>query len=58
MAFAEITDELAKAEVVVFPQIYKRIKPLNKNDLVYIVGKVKKRFANYQIEANAFQKLD
>lgn len=58
MAFLEIADEIAKAEVVVFPQIYKMVKPFNKEEIVYINGKVKRRFADYQIEAISLQKLD
>ncbi len=58
MLFLTISDEVAKVEVVLFPNIYKQVKPLKTNDIVYIKGKVKKRFAQMQIEAIEVKKLN
>ncbi len=57
MMFLTISDELAKAEVVLFPNVYNNVKPINVNDILHIKGRVKKRFAEFQIEGQEAKKL-
>ena len=58
MMFLTISDELAKIEVVLFPGIYQTVKPIKVNDILFIKGKVKKRFSDLQIEAMMLKKLE
>lgn len=52
MMFITLSDELEKIEVVVFPSVYKTINEVKINDILCVKGKVKKRFSNFQVEAN------
>ncbi len=58
MMFLTISDELSKAEIVLFPNVYRNIKPIKINDILYIRGRVKKRFADLQIEATGVKKME
>ena len=58
MMFLTISDEIGKAEVVLFPKVYQKVMNIKTNDILYIKGKVKKRFADFQIEAGAIKKVE
>ncbi len=58
MMFITLNDEMGKAEVVLFPNVYKNIGEIYKNDILCIKGRVKKRFSNFQLEASVVRKIE
>ena len=57
MAFLTVSDELSRAIVVLFPKIYQTLENIEVGDILKIIGKVEKRFDQYQIVANKITKL-
>ena len=56
MAFINGSDELSDISIVLFPKIYEKCN-VNKNDILYITGKVEKRFDKYQVIASNLEKI-
>ena len=52
MAFLSCSDEEESIEVILFPDVYKDIKNIEKNDIIKIEGKVERR-SDYQIIASS-----
>lgn len=57
MAFISLQDEFGTVQVTVFPKDYPKLSDINKNDIVFINGKVQKRINNYQIILKSIKKL-
>ena len=57
MAFLTVSDEITTSSITLFPKVYQDFN-LNVGDIVYIIGRVEKRFDKYQIIANSIKKLD
>lgn len=57
MAFIDAVDELSSISIVLFPQIYSKYH-ISSNDIIYLRGKVEKRFDKYQIIANYIEKIN
>lgn len=57
MAFISLQDEFGVMQVTVFPKEYPKIKNINKNDIVFINGKVQKRMNSYQVILQNIKKL-
>ena len=57
MAFISGSDELSTVDIVLFPKIYQKYNMINSGDIIFIKGKVEKRFDKYQIVVNEIQKL-
>ncbi len=57
MSFIEGSDELANVSIVLFPKVYKRYH-IEKNDVIYLTGRVEKRFDKYQIIASMIEKIE
>ena len=55
MCFISISDEEENIDVTIFPKIYNRINKISKNDIVYINGKVERRYEKYQIIVNKIE---
>ena len=56
MAFINGSDELSDMSIVLFPQIYEKCN-VNKNDIIYVTGRVEKRFNKYQLIASNLKKI-
>ena len=57
MAFINGSDELEDISIVLFPKTYEKYH-ISKNDIIYVRGKVEKRFDKYQIIANIIEKIN
>lgn len=57
MAFISLQDEFGVMQVTIFPKEYPKIKNINKNDIVFISGKVQKRMNSYQVILQNIKKL-
>ena len=57
MAFISGSDELSTSDIVLFPKIYEKFNNVNKGDILFIKGKVEKRFDKHQIVVNNIEKL-
>ena len=57
MAFISLQDEFGVIQVTIFPKEYPKIKNINKNDIVFINGKVQKRMNSYQVILQNIKKL-
>lgn len=57
MAFISLQDEFGVMQVTIFPKEYPKIKNINKNDIVFINGKVQKRMNSYQVILQNIKKL-
>lgn len=57
MCFISGSDEVMNADIVLFPKIYNLYKNINEGDIIFIRGRVEKRFDKYQIVANDLKKL-
>lgn len=57
MAFISLQDEFGIIQVTIFPKEYDKIIKINKNDIVFINGKVQKRLNNYQVVLQNIKKL-
>lgn len=58
MMFITASDELEKTDIVVFPKLYENVSNISKNDVLYIKGRVEKRFDQMQVIASQIQKLN
>lgn len=57
MAFISGSDELERQDIVVFPRVYQKYNNIVKGDILFITGKVEKRFDKYQIVARTIEKI-
>lgn len=58
MCFITGSDEITNIDVVLFPRIYMKYPSIKVGDILYIKGKVEKRFDKYQIIVNELRKLE
>ena len=58
MMFLTASDELAQTTIVIFPKTYQTINKIEVGDILKIIGKVEKRFDQYQIVATKITKLN
>lgn len=58
MCFLTVSDENKKIDVVLFPTIYKKNQNIKPGNLIYINGRVEKRFDKYQIVCNRIKKIE
>ena len=56
MAFINGSDELSDISIVLFPKTYEKYN-ISKNDILYVTGRVEKRFDKYQIIASNLEKV-
>ena len=56
MAFIKSSDNTGSISITLFPKIYKEIK-VSKNSIIKVMGKVEKRFNEYQLIANKIEIL-
>ncbi len=56
MAFLTGSDELNMGEFILFPDIYEQNLDLKEGDIVYITGKVEKRFDQFQVIVSDIKK--
>ena len=56
MAFINGNDELSDISIVLFPKTYEKYN-ISKNDIIYITGRVEKRFDKYQMIASNIEKI-
>ena len=56
MAFLSASDELDSISVVAFPSVYNKYN-IKKGEIIYLKGRVEKRFDKYQIIANHIEKI-
>ena len=52
------SDETSKIDIVIFPKLYKSNHNIQEEDIIYITGKVEKRFDKFQINATTIKKLN
>ena len=57
MSFISVSDELSNIDMVLFPEIYKKYREINQGDIIYVKGKVEKRFDKYQLVVNQIKKI-
>ena len=57
MAFLSCSDESSKSDFIVFPSKFNLVRDIDSGDIVYIVGKVEKRFDKYQLVVNELLEL-
>ena len=57
MAFINGSDELDDISIVLFPKSYEKYH-VSRNAIIYVKGKVEKRFDNYQVIANFIEKIN
>lgn len=58
MAFISASDEIAAADLTLFPQVYEKYKNLEVGQIIHIVGKAEKRFDKMQIIVNDILTLE
>lgn len=58
MMFVTGSDETSKIDIVIFPKLYKSSHNIQEEDIIYITGKVEKRFDKFQINATTIKKLN
>ena len=58
MAFINGSDEIEKIEIVLFPKLYKTTEKINVGDILFVRGKVEKRYDKYQISTFEIKKID
>ena len=56
MAFVTGSDEVTSVSIVLFPKVYQNCN-LNKGDVIYLIGKVEKRYDKYQVIAQRIEKI-
>ena len=57
MAFVIASDEFKSISLTLFPTIYQENKDLKYGDIISVIGRVEKRFDEYQIVVNSITKL-
>ena len=58
MAFLTISDEESGFQVTLFPRVYKEVNDIKKGSIVRIMGRVEKRFSDYQLVASKVDVLN
>ena len=58
MLFFDGSDEYGKVDFTVFPKLYNEHSNLKVGDIVYISGRVEKRYSDYQVVVNKLEKLN
>ena len=56
MAFLMASDETGSLSFVCFPRIMGKLDNLKEGDLVFVEGRVARRFSNYQVNVNNIKK--
>ncbi|MBQ2946445.1 MAG: DNA polymerase III subunit alpha [Bacilli bacterium] len=57
MCFISGSDEISTVDVVLFPKVYEKYNNIKQGDIVFIKGKVEKRFDKNQVVVNSIEKL-
>ena len=57
MAFITASDEFGKTSLTLFPKTYKEYNNIKKKDIIRVLGRVEKRFDQYQIIVNSLKVL-
>ena len=57
MCFISGSDELSTIDIVLFPKIYQKYNNIKHGDLIFIKGRVEKRFDKYQIVVSDIKRL-
>lgn len=57
MAFITASDEISSVSITLFPKIYEKCN-INEGDIIYLNGKVEKRYDKYQIIANKVERIN
>ena len=57
MCFLSGSDEISTVDIVLFSKVYERYNNINQGDILFVKGKVEKRFDKYQIAVNSIEKL-
>ena len=58
MAFVTISDDLSKTSVTLFPKQYETVSRLKRGNIIGVVGKVEKRYNEYQVVANRVEIIE
>ena len=58
MMFITASDELEQVDIVVFPRTYQIIPEISSGNILKVIGKIEKRYDQYQIIANKIIKLN
>lgn len=58
MAFITGSDELTSIDITIFPKIYKKYNNISNGDILYINGKIEKRYDKYQLICNNIEIID
>ncbi len=58
MMFITASDELSEADIVIFPKTYQATPKIKPGNIIKIIGKVEKRYDEYQIIASKIIKLN
>ena len=58
MAFITASDEYGQISLTLFPKTYKQYNHIKKKDIIRILGRVEKRFDQYQIIVNSLNLLE
>lgn len=58
MSFIEVSDEIEKIELVIFPKFYKENVNIKIGDILLVYGKVEKRFDKYQIVVSKIEVIE
>ena len=57
MAFVTASDETDTANFVVFASLMKELEGIRVGDVVHVMGRVSRRFSDYQINVNKIEKI-
>jgi RecJ-like exonuclease len=57
MSFITGSDEISKIDIILFPNIYEKYQDLKVGDIIYVTGKVEKRFDKLQVVVNEINKV-
>ena len=57
MAFVTASDETDIGNFVVFASLMKELEEIRVGDVVHVMGRVARRFSDYQINVNKIEKI-
>ena len=57
MCFISGSDELSTTNIVMFPKTYEKYNDISKGNIIFVKGKVEKRFDKHQVVVNMLEKL-
>ena len=57
MAFITASDETTSTEFIVFSDMFSRMANVKRGDLIYVSGRIERRFDKYQIVVKNLQKI-